>query len=255
LLDASTLPGTTEARVKLENIMTVPTDKSYPAVATNAAWQKKKSFLDKASSKTKKTGLGAKLALAEKSWKAIPWADLDASKKTAGTPATAAKLLDNAKDALLKVKTAINFLDDAKDAATTTKNLKSLTKTSSLAANNIANALASAIKRLETIKVTDFEDLVRKVQSESTITLTNIRVQDGTDTVMTGGSATWDRKVLKVSNVVWKKGTANDINGKKVIVRGDMVGSSQHAEGISKLFQNDMKIDSAAGNTANFKSS
>jgi hypothetical protein len=36
--------------------MTVPTDKMYPVRATNAAWQKKKSFLDEAKANTK-TGL------------------------------------------------------------------------------------------------------------------------------------------------------------------------------------------------------
>jgi len=44
--------------------MSVPTDVSYPVIATDAAWQKKKSFIDKAKASTK-TGLGADLKAAE----------------------------------------------------------------------------------------------------------------------------------------------------------------------------------------------
>ncbi len=231
--------------------MTVPTDRAYPANATNKVWQGKKSFLDKAKSSTK-TGLGDTLKTAEASWKLIPWADLDASAKTAATPAAAEKLLATAKLALVKVNKAKADLLVAKEQAKQTKTNKALSKTAMAAAAQIQIDLNTAINRLGTVKVTDFETLVSTVQSEALTRMTNVRVQLGKDQVMTGGAATWDRKVLKVSGVVWKKGTANDIKGKKVVVRGDTAGN-QNAEGVSRIFQNDMKLTAAAGNTAEFK--
>lgn len=50
--------------------MSAPNNITWPAALTNAAWQKKKSFLDKTKSKTK-TGLGAELLKAEAAWKDI----------------------------------------------------------------------------------------------------------------------------------------------------------------------------------------
>ncbi len=50
--------------------MAVEFDTRWPQPLTNAAWQKKKSFLDKAKSATK-TGLGAELLKAEAAWKKI----------------------------------------------------------------------------------------------------------------------------------------------------------------------------------------
>ena len=44
--------------------MAVTFNTTWPATLTDAAWQKKKSFLDKAKSKTK-TGLGEALTAAE----------------------------------------------------------------------------------------------------------------------------------------------------------------------------------------------
>ena len=76
--------------------MSVPTDMSYPAIATDPAWQKKKSFIDKAKSSTK-TGLGADLKAAELKWKAIPWKDLDAKKLAAKSAEVAQKQLEVAR--------------------------------------------------------------------------------------------------------------------------------------------------------------
>ena len=233
--------------------MSVPADKTYPATATNAAWQKKKGFLDKAKSSTK-TGLGATLTEAEKSWKAIPWADLDASKKTAGTPATAEKLLSTAKQGLLKVNQAKIDLKAAKEQAKATKTNKGLSRTASDAAAQIEIDLNQAINRLSQVKATDFEELLKKVQSQGVLNVTKISVSEGNSQVMTGVSATWDRKILKVGGVVWKGGaTAKSLAGKKLKVSGEVAGNKD-AEGISKLFANDMKIDSASGNTASLKS-
>ena len=57
--------------------ITFPT--AWPAALTDAAWQKKKSFMDKAKSKTK-TGLGASLTTAQKAWNLIKFDNLVATK-------------------------------------------------------------------------------------------------------------------------------------------------------------------------------
>lgn len=233
--------------------MSVPDDMTYPATATDAAWQKKKGFLDKAKAKTK-TGLGATLKTAEASWKAIPWKDLDASKKTAGTPATAEKLRETAELALVKVSQAKDDLEAAQKLAKTTKTIKGLSKTASTAAATIETDLGKAIKRLDKIGLTDFDDLIKKVQAQGIISVIKISVSDGKTQVMTGTAATWDRKILKVSGVTWKGGAdAKSVAGKKLKVQGETAGNKD-SEGISKVFANDMKIDSASGNTASFKS-
>src|SRR5206468_1825178 len=59
-----------------ENTMAVNFVTIWPVEATNAAWQKKKSFMDKAKSATK-TGLGAELTKAEAAWKKINFDVLD----------------------------------------------------------------------------------------------------------------------------------------------------------------------------------
>lgn len=231
--------------------MTVPADRTYPATATNAAWQKKKSTLDKAKSSTK-TGLGDTLKAAELAWKAIPWADLDASDKTAATPAAAERLLAAAKLALVKVGTAKVALKAAKLQAKNTKTNKALSKTASAAAAQIETDLNTAINRLGTVKLTDFDSLVEKVQNESVTKLRSISVSSGKAVVMTGTTATWDRKVLKVSGVVWKKGDAQAIMGKTVVVSAEKI-ASEKTEGGYLQFKNDMKLDSASGATATFK--
>ncbi len=231
--------------------MTVPADRTYPATATNAAWQKKKSFLDKAKSSTK-TGLGDTLKAAELKWKAIPWADLDASTKTAATPAGAEKLLATAKLALVKVNAAKLDLKAAKTQAKATKINKALSKTAMAAAAQIEIDLNTAINRLGTVKLTDFDALVEKVQNEGVTKLRSISVSFGNAVVMTGATATWDRKLFKVSGVVWKKGDAQAIKDKTVVVSAEKI-ASEKTEGGYLLFKNDMKLDTATGNTANFK--
>ena len=232
--------------------MTVPTDKTYPAVATNAAWQKKKSFLDKAKAKTK-TGLGASLTTAETKWKAIPWAQLDAKALAAKTVSGAQKNLAAAKLAQVKVQAAHDALVTAKNFATASSHNADLSKTAQAAATAIFSALDKADTRLKSVKLTDFEDALEKLEKSALITMSKVRVLKDNKEVATAGSGTWDRKLLKLTGVAWKVGKAEDYRGDKLAVRGETQGSDQYAEGISKVFANDMKIDSASGNTATFK--
>src|SRR5690349_20867689 len=98
--------------------MPYPKDHTYPAAATNAVWQKKKSFLDKAKAKNK-TGVGPKLTAAEAAWGHIPWADLDDSKNKPTTSVQSLASLNKAKAAAAKVTAAHNALVDAETTATT----------------------------------------------------------------------------------------------------------------------------------------
>src|SRR5258708_16043821 len=70
--------------------MAVTFNTTWPATLTDAAWQKKKSFLDKAKSKTK-TGLGAELTKAQAAWKLVKFDNLIATKVPMTTPTQLAK--------------------------------------------------------------------------------------------------------------------------------------------------------------------
>ncbi|MCC7362186.1 MAG: hypothetical protein IT317_22065 [Anaerolineales bacterium] len=229
--------------------MTVPTNKTYPAVATNAAWQKKKSLFDKAKNST---GLGTTLKAAELAWKAIPWADLDAGSKTAGTPAGAERLKGAAEEALKKVVTAKTKLTAAKNQATTTKTTAGLSSAAKTAAGQIETALDNALDALNTVKLTDFDQLIVKLTADTVTKLKSISVSNGKSVVLTGTAATWDRKTFKVTGVQYKgTNTADSLKGQKVTVSAEKI-ASEKTEGGYLHFKNDMQFASGTANTANF---
>jgi hypothetical protein len=143
--------------------MTVPTNTAWPAALTNAAWQKKKSFLDKAKSKTK-TGLGAELVKAEAAWKQIDFKVLDATKQVMPT----AKEADNKKSAAdAHLKTVVAgaskaALAAAKKAADTKGNT-ALSTTARKAAADIEKGLLNQAKLLKLIKLSDFDSAKNNV--------------------------------------------------------------------------------------------
>jgi hypothetical protein len=143
--------------------MTAPSNTAWPAALTNAAWQKKKSFLDKAKSKTK-TGLGAELAKAETAWKQVDFKILDASKN----PMPRVVDAENAKKAAAAhLKTVVGAasaaaLLAAKKAADT-KNNKSLSSDARKAAAEIEKGLLKQAQALKTIKLTDFDEARQNV--------------------------------------------------------------------------------------------
>jgi hypothetical protein len=232
--------------------MTVPPDKAYPPIATNAAWQKKKSFVDKTKASSK-TGLGATLTDAETKWKAIAWAKLDAKALGAKSVDAAEKQLAEAEAALTKVALAKNAVLGAKQQATTASTNNALSATAKTAAGTIVTALAAADKRLGQVNVQDFRDALEKLEAKALISISKITVKSAGKEVATAGGATWDRKVLKVTGITWKVGKSDDYKGKILAIHGETIGSDRHAEGISKVFANDMKIESASGSTATFK--
>jgi hypothetical protein len=138
--------------------MSAPKNTAWPAVLTNAAWQKKKSFLDKAKSKTK-TGLGAELVKAEASWKDIDFKCLDAKKVPIFTASEADRLKKLAEDHLdTAVEPAITAIKAAAIKAGATKNNKALSSDARKAATDIEKGLLKQATLLEDIKVTDFDD-------------------------------------------------------------------------------------------------
>ncbi len=231
--------------------MTVPTDTKYPAVATNAAWQKKKSFIDKAKASTK-TGLGDKLTKAEAAWNAIPWAQLDAKKLNAKSLDAAEKNLVKGKAAHEKVTDAMAKLVAARLSANIQAGNKALSGPAKTAAQAIATALRTAQDSLEDVKLTDLEADVSKWAAAEAIKMTKVEISLKGKEVATAASGVWDRKVLKLAGVTWKAGKADDYKGLVVKVFGETAGNV-HYEGIGKVFQNDMKLESSSGNTAIFR--
>ena len=144
--------------------MTVPADRTYPKAAKNSEWQKKKSLGDKADPRTKSTGLGPKLEVAETRWSQIRWHQLDGS----GLPA------DNLAEARQKLKLAVAargaaqqvtyVLQQAGDKARTTAALTALSKPARTWASAAVTALAAASSRLNTITVQEYEDEVTRLE-------------------------------------------------------------------------------------------
>ncbi|MEP7357632.1 MAG: hypothetical protein ABI847_10365 [Anaerolineales bacterium] len=135
--------------------ITFPT--AWPAALTDAAWQKKKSFMDKAKSKTK-TGLGASLTTAQKAWGLVKFDNLIATKvpMTTGEQADQAKVA--AQNHLNTVAAAASraALDAAAKAATT-KNIAGLSSTAKAAAATIEKGLLAQAAHIRDIKLDDFD--------------------------------------------------------------------------------------------------
>jgi hypothetical protein len=143
--------------------MAITFNKKYPAALTNAAWQRKKSFKDKAKSKTK-TGLGTTLTAAEKAWGKIQFDKLIAAKQSmSGKNMTQLieirKAAQTYKDGPV-VTTAINALDAAASKARVTAANTALSETARKAATALTGALTNQAKLLRDIKLGDFEEKI-----------------------------------------------------------------------------------------------
>jgi hypothetical protein len=146
---------------------------TYPPEATDAAWQKKKSFMDKAKSGTK-TGLGADLKAAEAEWKKFtPLMDkLDVRSAVVGgrtvEKVNAAKM---AAQAILdgQRNTTSQALIKAAAKAKATAGNKGLSKTAAAAALVIESKLLGLSRSLRDIKLTDFDTMIDTLNSQSQI--------------------------------------------------------------------------------------
>lgn len=145
--------------------MTINFTQAYPVEATNAAWQKKKSFLDKAKKATK-TGLGAELLKAEAAYKKINFEALDI-RSAAGQLGNPPKFntpdsFDDAKQKATQhyttvVKPASAALLAAARVAAATKTNAALSAPAKAAAAIIERKLLTQSGYLRDIKLTDFD--------------------------------------------------------------------------------------------------
>jgi hypothetical protein len=248
--------------------MSVPNDMSFPKAATKAAWDKGKSLADKMSSKTKHTGLGPALKKAQDAWGKIPFAVLvpaPAKIKTIAEAKEAKKKADDAIDD--QVSKAFDAVRDARDLADTTAKNKLLSKDSVKAASAAHSALGSLMFRRGDFDTVDFDALVENMETKANRAyalaqgqLTELVFKSGKDEVATATAGVWDKRQLKTSGTVWKKGKAKDYIGKKLTVEGRQ-GSDDHA--VERLsgqtnspkarFINDLKLESASGSAAVLK--
>jgi hypothetical protein len=249
--------------------MSVPKDTTYPKAATQAAWDKGKTLADKASSKTKHTGLGPALKAAQEAWGKIPFAVLvpvPAKIKTVDEAKAARQKADAAIDA--EVDAAFEVVRKTRDLADTVSKNKLLSKDSAKAAAAAYSALASLMFRRGDFNTVDFDALVESKEAEANRAyalalgqLTDLEFKSGKDIVATASAGVWNKKELKTSGTVWKTGKkAKDYIGKKLTVEGKQ-GADDHAvQAISgqtnnpkARFINDLKLESASGSAAVLK--
>lgn len=250
--------------------MTVPTDKTYPAIATNAAWQKKKSFVDKTKSSTK-TGLGAALTDAETKWKAIVWANLDPAREKVDDLPTAKLHWEAAEAADQKVTAAKNAVLLAKKQAQAAATNKYLSKPAQTAASAIADALQKAQTRLDQVDIQGFEKLRKYVEVSSKVPA----VMTAGASIMSGGQQIFHgwgyyyhaSKSIKInSGEGWRVGGGQvgrvysvdigitpeaNVDGMKVEVSDEAL----HAAGISKKFTLQMELKKSGRDSWEFQAS
>ena len=137
--------------------MAVTFNTTWPPALTDAAWQKKKSFMDKAKSKTK-TGLGAELTKAQNAWKLIKFDTLIAAK----VPMTTPDQVDHAKAAAQTHKDTVAAAASkaaiaAAAKAKTVQGIKGLSSTAKTAAASLETGLLAQAAHIRDIKFDDFD--------------------------------------------------------------------------------------------------
>ncbi len=182
--------------------MPLPTDKTYPAIATNAAWQKKKSTLDKVS----KTGVGPLLVTAQDKWGDIKWADLEHAKQSLSVQSATSRLA-KAKAAYPAVLAAKKAVQAAAAKATTQSTNSKLNSASKKALADIAKALNAAYTRLN-----NMDDIVPLLEVDKNIitkkaleNLANLEIKAGSTVIAWAKAAKLEsNKTYLVSGVDWK---------------------------------------------------
>jgi hypothetical protein len=231
--------------------MTVPTDKTYPPIATNSAWQKKKAFLDKAKAATK-TGLGAKLTTAEASWKAIAWAKLDAAAVgKVSVISTAKNNLQTATTALTQVNKAKSDVQAAHAEAIKASNNGALSKTAKTAASDIAQALQKAELRLDKVNTKDFQTVIDDLEKAAIKVIVGLSVTYQGHEVMTADTANWDAHSKKLTIT---KGIAWQIQTDYMVLLDKPVTVSGRYATDNSSYSNSMKVASAGAKAASFES-
>ncbi len=219
--------------------MPFPSDTKYPAIATNAAWQKKKSLIDKST----KTKVGPALVTAEAKWNTIKFDDLNAAKMSK-TPGAAQAALDKAEAAWPAVVAARQALKAAWTVADTQAGNSKLSSASQTALKAIAKALKDADKRLDLMDdaIPAFKVDVRNATEAAMATLSNLEVKLGSKIVAHAKSAKLaSNKTYEVKDITWHMPTKMtlDLLQKKVSV-------SAH-DGSGRLVNMDLKIAGITG--------
>jgi hypothetical protein len=178
--------------------MPFPKSTAYPPTATNAAWQKKKSLLDKSVT----TKVGPALTAAEQKWRAVNFADLKLPAKWSTAQA--------AKDALTKATAAYKTVAPARAAlksaitvATTQSANKKLSAGARTALKQIVVALKEADGRLDMmddiipalkvdVQITTKEEAKAQQAQQQRLadarkTLSNVKVNLGSTVLFAGG--------------------------------------------------------------------
>jgi len=225
----------------------------FPKNASNAYWQKKKSFKDKAKKATK-TGLGAELTKAEKAWNAIPWKQLDFR-----TVKPKPKTIQEAKQALATAKTiqstqvraAIAAMQNAAGKAKTTGRSKALSDGAAGAAQAIEIVLNRAKVPLEKLKLDDLAGEIVRLETElkgrQSLREVTLRFERGF--VASGQKATIaaDNSVT-VAGLRWEPSLTQapkTYKGKKLAVTGTRLDGS--------LYANDMVLTSISSDATKAK--
>lgn len=138
----------------------------YPKTLTNDAWQKKKSFLDKAKSKTK-TGLGAELVKLQTAWKKVDWECMDA--RMQGKWASLEALQAGKKKAQTyhrqKMTAFWNVVMAVSRKATATAKNADLSKTAKAAATAIAKETDLIAKAIVSMEFSDFDEEEKRIRA------------------------------------------------------------------------------------------
>jgi len=145
--------------------MAITFNTTWPPALTDAAWQKKKSFMDKAKSKTK-TGLGAELTKAQAAWKLVKWDTMIATK----VPMTTPDQVDHAKAAAATIETGLL----AQAAHIRDIKLDDFDTAKTMLIQMLAQTKLAAIKR----GLTNADVFIKKVKATPTRLVFNTDIQE-----------------------------------------------------------------------------
>ncbi len=220
--------------------MTVPSTLKYPPEATNAAWQKKKSFLDKAKAKTK-TGLGEELIRLQAKWNGVKFDKLDAKKVglEMGASSNAVEAKKHlAEVELQKVATLQQAVDSAAKKAKAVAAIKGLSKDAAAAANVISTKLTTLDNDLGKIDLKDFDVAIKNAKEQEA---TNDKYLKESITTLTQALSDLRRTPTLVR---WEQRDLQSIDMIRRIVSGD-VRYAQHKDSWKDLrsdMQNDIPV-------------
>ncbi len=144
----------------------LPLGEIYSKTLTNAAWQKKKSFLDKAKKNTK-TGLGAELIKLEAAWRKTDWKVMDA--RMQGKWHSLEELHEGKKKAQRyqqqNLTALYNVVVSTQRKARATAQIAGLSSTAKATATSIANELEQIRRGMMSVTYEDFDEEEKRMRA------------------------------------------------------------------------------------------